>query len=656
MSTTSTTSTTAAGAPARPGAVPADAWWSPSDNEWVLGEKDGAGRLVGAVRYWRPDGTLVNECEYALGKPHGRSLRYHETGEISQRCRFEGGALHGLREWFMTDGATTEKPRAAGLSVKIWRGELDYVHGTVVAFRYYDREGREVGMDGEPLPLRPEGVPPDAQRSPKSTDWFACSFDESGAIVGLLRRWTDRGVLFAEEDHRGGAVTVTVYRRDDGSRRARYTLAAKRLAGEALAWRRDGALSVRASYGEGRSTVEHLGPGGEVVRRAEYGPPPAPPAPSAAPSAAPGEEEQLVFEAIAEGDASAVEVAGSLTPAGMGRAIARGWGGDGDRDANVARLMRRLVRKLAPPSLAEAIARLGLDRSPRWQTPLRVDGDTRVLAADRAVDGGALREALSAEGGPGAMLALAEPGRAHGYLAARCSEDTLKLAHLGLTELPAAIGRFHDMPRLHAEGNRLATLPDEVGDMFRLAWLNLADNRIRSLPRALAWLPELRTLYLTDNELTEIPATVLELADLHTLSIGDNELTEVPEAIGDLSGLADLSLYGNRLRDLPRSLARLPLTFLHLGDHEWAEPPSVLGEIHTLETLWIASPSLERLPVEIVKLPRLKALMLWHSNVAEVPPELFEATHLRELRISGNPLPDGTIEKLKEALPGCAIY
>jgi len=53
-----------------------------------------------------------------------------------------------------------------------------------------------------------------------------------------------------------------------------------------------------------------------------------------------------------------------------------------------------------------------------------------------------------------------------------------------------------------------------------------------------------------------------------------------------------------------------------------------------LETLWIASPALERLPVEIVTLPRLRRLMLWSSNVREVPPELFEASHLRELRIT----------------------
>jgi Leucine-rich repeat (LRR) protein len=306
--------------------------------------------------------------------------------------------------------------------------------------------------------------------------------------------------------------------------------------------------------------------------------------------------------------------------------------------------------------LMATLVRLQLDRSPRWQTPVRLAKDVRQLSVDPAVNGDALRDGLIAAGGLGATLALADPARAYAYLSARLVENNLNLRNLGLTELPAAIGRFHDASRLDAEGNRLVTLPDAVGDMFELSLLNLSDNRITSLPRSLSCLPWLRSLYLSNNSLTSLPSTVFELAELETLSIGDNELEELPEAIGDLVALDDLSLYDNRLRALPRSMARLPLKFLHLGDHGWAEPPAVVSEIRTLETLWIASRALERLPAEIVTLPRLRALMLWHSNVSEVPAELFEATNLRELRISANPLPEGTIEKLKEALPDCKIY
>ena len=50
--------------PERPESVPEAAYWDPGDNEWVLPPKDDDGRFHGTVRYWRPDGTLVNECEH----------------------------------------------------------------------------------------------------------------------------------------------------------------------------------------------------------------------------------------------------------------------------------------------------------------------------------------------------------------------------------------------------------------------------------------------------------------------------------------------------------------------------------------------------------------------------------------------------------------
>ena len=81
--------------PDRPSGVPETAWWSPEDNEWILGDKDRDDRLVGEVTYWRPDGSLVCKCDHVAGQPHGTSRRFHETGEVSQHCHFERGALHG---------------------------------------------------------------------------------------------------------------------------------------------------------------------------------------------------------------------------------------------------------------------------------------------------------------------------------------------------------------------------------------------------------------------------------------------------------------------------------------------------------------------------------------------------------------------------------
>lgn len=639
--------------PARPANVPGDAWWSPKDNEWILGDKDAQGRLQGVVTYWRPDGSLVCTCDHVDDKPHGVAKRFHETGEVSQVCPYVAGQIHGTRAWFMTDGHTTEKPRAEGLAKTVWRGELDYEHGTVVAFRYFDRAGNAVDPTGKLLAKRPASVPEGAQQN-KAGMWTQGQWDEKGEKVGRHRFWTAEGVLDHEsvhDAHDGASFRVLQYRHD-GSRQVEYGMRDKRLVGETSAWRRDGSQSLRATFGDGTWIVEHLGVGGTSVRATTYVP--APETSSAAP--APTDADLLIFDAIDEGDASAVAAADALSPAGMAHAIARGWGGDDGRDAKAARAFRSLVRAVGPSSLARVLAEQQLDRAPRMQTPQRVTTVIEALATEPSVDAAALHAALIAAGGPGTMLALADPDRALAYLRTRVADDTLRLANLGLVALPPQIAHFPHVPRLYAEGNRLTTLPDEVGDMVLLSWLNLAKNRIASLPRTLAHVPALRTLYLTDNDLAAIPSTVFELAELRTLSIGDNQLTEIPEAIGDMPALADLSLYDNQLRDLPRSLAKLPLTFLHLGDHAWEEPPAVLGECMQLETLWIASRALKRLPAAICKLPKLKELMLWYSSVTEVPDELYEMTQLRELRIKNNPLPDAVYARLAEALPDTKIY
>jgi hypothetical protein len=640
--------------PARPSDVPADAWWSPKDNEWIIGTKDAQGRLQGEVTYWRPDGSLVCKCDHLDDKPHGRARRFHETGEISQDCQYVNGDLHGLRAWFMTDGTTTEKPRHEGLAKSIWRGELDYEKGRVVAFRYWDREGNLVDQTGKLVPKRPPNVPESAGLN-KSGLWTAGQWNEQGHKVGLHRFWRQDGSLDSESEHEAtdqNAYRQLQYRRD-GSRSYEYRMDGKKLVGEASGWRRDGSQLVRATFGD-VSTSEHLGVGGISVRATSY----APASDSDDDAPGPNAADDLIFEAIGDEDPTAVDAAESLSPAGMAYAIAIGWGGDDGRDAKAARTFRKLVKKVAPASLSSVLAREQMDRMPRMQTPQRVTTVIDALAGDAAIDAASLRAALIQRGGPGTMLALSDPSRALAYLRSRVSDDgdTLKLANLGLTAIPSQIGRFHAIPRLYAEGNRLTTLPDEIGDMFLLSWLNLAKNRIASLPKTLAWLPCLRTLYLTDNDLAAIPSTVFDLADLHTLSIGDNQLTEVPEAIGDMTSLADLSLYDNQLRDLPKSLAKCPLTFLHLGDHQWEEPPAVLGDCTKLETLWIASRALKRLPAAICKLPNLKELMLWYSSVTEVPDEIYEMKQLKELRIKNNPLPDEVYKKLAEALPNTTIY
>jgi hypothetical protein len=86
------------------------------------------------------------------------------------------------------------------------------------------------------------------------------------------------------------------------------------------------------------------------------------------------------------------------------------------------------------------------------------------------------------------------------------------------------------------------------------------------------------------------------------------------------------------------------------------EIPRCLFELEDLRELWVASPRFRHLSPEIERIKGLRRLIFWYSRVEEVPEALFSMTRLEEIRIGHNPLPEGTIERLKEALPGCKIY
>jgi hypothetical protein len=174
--------------------VPPKAWFDEKDNEWVLGARVD-GKLHGDVTYWRPDGTKCNECHLVHGVPHGPFKRFHENGEVSQDGAFENGELHGTRRWFSTDGETTEQTRPAGVSDRVWRSEMDYVHGNVVAIRHYDREGRRVlPSTGEPYPERPPHVDEGAEYVEPQDEWHHGAADgETQHKVGRWRRWNREG-------------------------------------------------------------------------------------------------------------------------------------------------------------------------------------------------------------------------------------------------------------------------------------------------------------------------------------------------------------------------------------------------------------------------------------------------------------------------------
>ncbi|MDX9719219.1 MAG: hypothetical protein RBU37_00625 [Myxococcota bacterium] len=160
----------------------------------MLAPLDDEGNKHGVVTYWRPDGSLVNRCQFEHGVPHGWYERYHQSGEVSRKGHFVQGKLHGTDTFIRSQSPSTESfPR--GLSELVWRAELEMQHGAVIEGRCFDQEGRQVSETGEPLPERPERVPANAVFSAKTQRWLCGSTDDTLQRHGTWRFFERDGAL-----------------------------------------------------------------------------------------------------------------------------------------------------------------------------------------------------------------------------------------------------------------------------------------------------------------------------------------------------------------------------------------------------------------------------------------------------------------------------
>ena len=639
----------------RPSAVPEGALWCAEDSEWVFGPKNENGEYHGEVHYWRPDGTLCSIATLDDGKPSGECRRFHENGAVSQIANYVDGELDGLRTWFACDEPTTEKMHAPGMSSDIRRIEVRYDRGRPTAFGFFLADGTEVQRDGAAMIARPESVPESAIYNSAGRFWMAGVWNAAGQKDGEMRLFREDGTPMSIEtcraDQLHGPFTQFY---EDGTVRARRVYAGGEIAGAFEQRYRSGQLARRGEIAGGAwaGPLEDFDRDGERVRSVRIEPP-APPGPIARPT----DGERSLLDRLGDG----ALITRPLSPAAVASLIAIGWGGDADRDAARAREARRVIKSLAADdeALGSRLAAVGLDRAPRLVTGDRLERLRDALADVDSVDSGALDAALASSGGVGALAAVAAGGgRALEFLRGRIrGERRVDLQWLGLRRLPIELRHLADLVEIEAGHNRLDTVPAEIADLAMLRTLRLSSNRVEALPAELARLRDLASLHLADNQMAQLPPVVLELEDLEVLNLSDNRLETLPAAIGELGRLDHLWISGNPLATLPDSFARLrTLRFVHFGDHPWAEPPPCLWELEELEELWLASRSLVRIPPDIARLKRLRRLHLWYSSLESIPDELYGMTHLRELRIRDNPLPDGTIDRLREALPGCTIY
>src|SRR5690242_11507688 len=130
--------------PDRPGNLPPDAIWNDKEGTWRVIPRDADGKEHGLATYWRPDGTMCNQCNFVHGVVQGWFKRFHESGEVSRSGEFVDGKIHGIDACYRSTAPTTERAFPSTMPANVWRYEVDMVMGQPQSARWFDRDGNRV--------------------------------------------------------------------------------------------------------------------------------------------------------------------------------------------------------------------------------------------------------------------------------------------------------------------------------------------------------------------------------------------------------------------------------------------------------------------------------------------------------------------------------
>ena len=175
--------------------IPSGAEFIEDWNEWGLGKRLG-GKLEGHWKFWRPDGTFVEESDWIEGECHGRKVRFHDDGSFSEVADYVHGEMIKL-VCHRTDNKTQETTHIfANISERIRKAEFRYSVGFQTAQRFWDIEGEEIDFNGNPVPTRTKGLPDTAFWSSGNKCWLDGKWrGRDSKRFGLWREWSAEGLI-----------------------------------------------------------------------------------------------------------------------------------------------------------------------------------------------------------------------------------------------------------------------------------------------------------------------------------------------------------------------------------------------------------------------------------------------------------------------------
>jgi len=243
------------------------------------------------------------------------------------------------------------------------------------------------------------------------------------------------------------------------------------------------------------------------------------------------------------------------------------------------------------------------------------------------------------------------------------SLQTLILTTNKITKIPDALGNLENLTKLDLVNNNITSISKGILALENLEELNLSENNIRVIPKSIKKLTNLTLFNISSNKVSGIPIELSTLTKLTNLDIGLNHLESLPEQlfdlinltyldvsftyntdfnhIGKLINLQEISFYNCYLKEIPKGLFQLKeLIILNLRNNSFSKIPNEIKTLNKLEWLNLSSNPLGTIPHALTALDSLNYLDLFLCRIKEVPKYISEFTHLKELRLDGNDIPN----------------
>ncbi len=226
---------------------------------------------------------------------------------------------------------------------------------------------------------------------------------------------------------------------------------------------------------------------------------------------------------------------------------------------------------------------------------------------------------------------------------------------------------------LDLSGNNLTGISESsFNALGKLTHINLAGNPIKALPESLINLKNLRELDLLGCGFSEEELGCIrsELLKTTILADGDAPVSTSPTSIrvwGQRLGklnckfdaplkIRNLELSYNELATFPSGIALLTeLEGLRLDVNRLKSLPSGIGDLRKLKALDCSANLLPSISDEITELKELEELDLALNQIPKLPTSISELQKLRILDLCGNPLVEGELERIRNALPNTNV-